>query len=159
MYGCESWTLKKAEHWRIDAFELWCWRRVLRVLWTARRFNQFILKKISTGCSFEGLIWSWNSNTLATWCEELTHLKRPYCLERLKAGGEGDDRGRDGLDGITDWMDTSVSKLQEMVKDREPWHATVHWVSKNRTWLNDLTTAAMLFEYRFIYIIYIHIHI
>ena len=95
MYGCESWTIKKAEHWWIDAFELWCWRRLLRVSWTARRSNQTILKEISPGCLLEGWCWSWNSNTLATWCEELTHLKRPWCWERLRAG-EGDDRGWDG---------------------------------------------------------------
>ena len=74
MHGCESWTIKKGEHWRIDAFELWCWRRLLRVPWTARRSNQSILKEISPECSLEGLCWSWNSSTLATWCEELTHL-------------------------------------------------------------------------------------
>ena len=96
MYGCESWTVKKAEHWRIDAFELWCWRRLLRVPWTARRSNQSILKEISPGCSLEGLMISWNSNILATWCKELTHWKRPWCQERLRAGGEGDDRGWDG---------------------------------------------------------------
>ena len=92
MYGCESWTVKKAEHRRIDAFEPWCWRRLLRVPWTARRSNQSILKDISPGC-WKDWCWSWNSNTLATWCEELTHLKRPWCWERLRAGGEGDDRG------------------------------------------------------------------
>ena len=96
MYGCESWTVKKAEHWRIDAFELWCWRRVLRVPWIARRSNYSILKEISPDCSLEGLMWSWNSNTWATWCEELTHWKRPWCWEGLGAGGEGDYRGWDG---------------------------------------------------------------
>ena len=94
MYGCESWTIKKAEHQRTDGFELWYWRRLLRVPWTARRTNQSILKEISPGCSLEGSwCWSWNSNTLATSCEELTHLKRPWGWERLRAGGEGDDRG------------------------------------------------------------------
>jgi len=92
MYGCESWTIKKAERGRIDAFELWCWRRLLRVPWTARRSNQSILKETSPGYSWKDWCWSWNSNTLATWCEELTHLKRPWCWERLRAG-EGDDRG------------------------------------------------------------------
>ena len=104
MYGCESWTIKKAEHGRIDAFELWCWRRLLRVPWTARRSNQAILKEISPEYSLEGLIWSWNSNTLATWCQELTHLKRPWGWERLRAGGEGDDRGWDGWTAsLTQW--------------------------------------------------------
>ena len=104
MYGCESWTIKKAECRRIDAFELWYWRRLLRVSWTARRSNQSILKEISPGCSLEGLMLSWNSNTLVTWCEELTHLKRPWCLERLRAGGEGDNRRWEGrMASPTQW--------------------------------------------------------
>ena len=90
MYGCDSWTIKKAEHQRINAFELWCWRRLLRLPWTAKRSNLNI--------HWKDWCWSWNSNTLATWCEELTHWKRPWCWERLKAGGEGDNRGWD------DWM-------------------------------------------------------
>ena len=97
MYGCESWTVKKAEHRRIDAFELWCWRRLFRVPWTARRSNWSILKEISPGCSLEGLMLKLKLQYFATWCEELAHLKRPWCWERLKAGGEGDDRGWDGL--------------------------------------------------------------
>ena len=96
MYGYESWTMKKAEHWRTDAFELWCWRRLLRVPWTARRSNQSILKEISPGCSLEGLMVKLKLQTLAAWCKELTHLKRPWCRERLKAGEEGDNRGWDG---------------------------------------------------------------
>ena len=99
MYGCKSWTIKKAEHWRIDAFELWCWRRLLRIPWTARRSNQPILKEISTEYSLEGLIWKWSSSPLAIWCKELTYWKRPWCWKRLKVGGEGDDRGWDGC-----WM-------------------------------------------------------
>ena len=101
MYACESWTIKKAERQRIDAFELWYWRRLLRVPWTARRSN---LKEISSGCSLEGWYWSWNSNTLATWCEELTHLRRPWFWERLRAGGEVDNRGWDGwMASPTQW--------------------------------------------------------
>ena len=96
MYGCESWTIKKAEGQRIDATELWWWRRLLRVPWTARRSNQSILKEISPGCSLEGLSWRWNSNSLATSWEELTHWKRLWCWEGLGAGEEGDDRGWDG---------------------------------------------------------------
>ena len=111
MYGCESWTIKKADCERIDAFELWCWRRLLRVPWTERRSNQAILNKISPEYSLGGLILIWNSNTLATWCEELTHWKRPWCWERLRAGGEGDHRGWDGCNGITDSMDMSFSRL------------------------------------------------
>ena len=89
MYGCESWTMKKAEH-------LWCWRRLLRVPWTARRSNQFFLKEISPVCSFNDWCWCWNSNIFATWCEEVTLLKRPLCWKRLKAGGEENDRGWNG---------------------------------------------------------------
>ena len=95
MYGCESWTIMKAEHRRIDAFELWCWRRLLRVPWTARRSDQSILK-INPGCSLKELMLKLKLQYLATWCEELTHLKRPWCWERVRAGGEGDDRGGDG---------------------------------------------------------------
>ena len=104
MYGCESWTAKNAERRRIDAFELWCWGRLLRVPWTARRSNQSILKEISPGCSLEGLCWGWNSNILATSCKELTHWKRPWWWEGLGAGGEGDDRGWDGwMASLTQW--------------------------------------------------------
>ena len=92
MCGCESWTIKQAEHWRIDGFELWCWRRLLRVPWTARRSSQSILKEIRD-IHWKDWCWSWNSNILATWCEELTHLKRSWCSERLRTGGEGDNRG------------------------------------------------------------------
>ena len=88
MYECESWTIKKAEDQRIDAFELWCWRRLLRVPWTASRSNRSILKKISPECSWKDWCWSGSSNILATWCEELTHFKRSWCWERLRAGGE-----------------------------------------------------------------------
>ena len=95
-YGCESWTLKMAECRRIDAFELWCWRRLLRVPWTARRANQSILKEIRPGCSLEGLMLKLKLQYLATSCEELTHWKRLWCWEGLGAGGEGDDRGWDG---------------------------------------------------------------
>ena len=93
MYGFERWTIKTAKCQRTDAFELWCWRRLLRVPWTARRSNQSILKEISPGCSLEGLMLKLNSNTLSTRCEELTHLKRPGCWKRLKVRGEGDERG------------------------------------------------------------------
>ena len=104
MYGCESWTIKKAERWIIYAIELWCWRRLLRVPWTSRPSNQSILKEISPGCSLEGLCWSWNSNTLATWCKLLTHQERPWCWERLRAGGKGDNRGWDGwMASLTRW--------------------------------------------------------
>ena len=104
MYRCESWSIKKAERWRIDASELWCWRRLLRVPWTARKSNQSILKEISPDVHWKDWCWSWNSNTLATWYEELTHWKRPWCWEGFGAGGEGDDRGWDSwLASLTWW--------------------------------------------------------
>ena len=103
MYGCERWAIKKAEHWRIDAFELWCWRRLLRVPWAARRSNQSILRRSVLGVHWKGPCWSWNSNTLATWCKNLSHLKRPWCWERPKVG-ERDDRGWDGwMASLTQW--------------------------------------------------------
>ena len=103
VYGCESWTIKKAECWRIDAFELWFWRRLLRVLWTARRSNQLILKEISPEYSLEGLMLKLKLH-LATWCEESTHWKRTWCWERLKAGGEGGDRWQVGcIASLTQW--------------------------------------------------------
>ena len=103
IYGCESWTIKKAEHRRIDAFELWFWRRLLRVPWTARRSNQSILKEISPEYSLKDWCWSWSSNTLATWWEELPPWKRPWCWERLKVGGEGDDGGWHGWMASPTW--------------------------------------------------------
>ena len=115
MYGHDNWTVKKAEGWKIDVFELWCWRRLLRVPWTARRSNQSILKEISPGCHWKDWCWSWNSNTLATSCEELTHWKKPWCWERLGAGGEGDDRGWDG------WMASPTRRTWVWVNSRSWW--------------------------------------
>ena len=115
MYGCESWTVKKAERRRINVLELWCWRRLLRVPWTARRSNQSILNEISPEYSLEYWCWSWNSNTLATWCEELTHWKRPWCWERLKAKEEGDNRGWYGwMVSLTQW-----TRVWETQRDSE----------------------------------------
>ena len=109
MYGCESWTIKKAERQSIDAFELWCWRRLLRVTSTARRSNQSVRKSV-LNIHWKDWCWSWNSSTLATWWEELTHLKRPWCWERLNVGGEGDDRGWDGwMASLTWWTWVSAS--------------------------------------------------
>ena len=115
MYGCESWTIKKAEHQRIDALELWCWRRLLRMPWTARRSNQSTLTTSVLNIHQKNWCWSWNSNILATWCEELTHWKRPWCWESLKAGGEGDDRGWDS------WMASPIQGTWLWVNSRSWW--------------------------------------
>ena len=130
--------LKKAECQRIDAFELSCWRRPLRVPWFVRRSNQSILKDISSGVHWKDWCWSWNSNTLATWCEELTHLKRTWCWERFKAGGEGDDRGWDGwMASLTLWTWVWVDSGSWWWPGI--WHAVVHRVAKSRTWLSEWT--------------------
>ena len=129
MCGCESWTVKKAEQQRIDAFELWCWRRLLSVPWTARRSNQSFLKYTSLGVRWKDWCWGWNSNTLATSCEELAHCKRPWCWEGLWAGGEGDDRGWDG------WMASPTQCTSVWVNSRSWWWTgspSVLWIMRSQ---------------------------
>ena len=140
MYGRESWTIKKAEHWRIDVFELWCWRRLLRVPWTARRSNQSILKEISPGCSLEGL-------TLKLQLQNFGHLRwRVDSLEKTWMLGQIEGRKRRGRlrmrwwDGITDSVDMNLSKLQEIVKDRGAWWAAIYGVTQSQTRLKRLSS-------------------
>ena len=151
MYGCESWTIMRAEHQRIDAFELWCWRRLLRVPWTARRSNQSILKEFSPGCSLEGLM-------LKLKLQFFGHLmQRTDSLEKTLMLGKIEGRRRKGrqrmrwLGSITNLMDMSLSKLQELVMDREAWCVTVHGVTKHWTQLSDWTEIHFLRRYWWIH--------
>ena len=140
MYGCEIWTIKKVEGWRIDAFELWCWRRLLKVPWTPRSSNQFILKEISPEYSLEGLMLKLKLQYFGHLIWRANSLKNILMLGKIAGRRKGWQRMR-GLDSISDSMDMSLSKLWKMAKDREAWHATVHRITKSWIWLSNWTTS------------------